>query len=105
MAGNRYAMTKLGPGEYVVPSNDAHTLWMVSSYEDGKAHGLDRGPDLVTLWVTRSTPFPQDSALSTSEIRALPWREVETSHRTRKAALESIFGKTEDRGPVGELLP
>lgn len=38
----KYAMTKgLGPGDWLLPSNDASTLFRLSRYEDGPSYGLD----------------------------------------------------------------
>lgn len=101
----KYASTKLRAGDYVIPSDDAHTLYRVSTYEDGRVHGLDRGPEVVTLWLVRSCRFPSRSALSVQEIRDLDWREVSSGHRTKKEAMASVFGGSTPEHPLGSLLP
>ena len=38
MSERAYKMTRLGPGDYLLPSNDAQTLWRLRTYEeDGTA--------------------------------------------------------------------
>lgn len=49
----RYALTKIAPGDYLLPSNDAGTLWRLRRYTDGPTHGLEDWPrdrDLWGLW-------------------------------------------------------
>lgn len=37
----KYALTKVGPGDYLLPSNDHCIVWRIARYEDGPASGLD----------------------------------------------------------------
>lgn len=70
----KYAMTRLGSGDYLLPSNDGETLWRLCLYEDDdrKVWGLWRWegafptPDSLmasletedwTLWQFWSGPF------------------------------------------------
>jgi hypothetical protein len=33
-AARKYVLTKLGAGDYLLPSNDGRTLWRISKYEE-----------------------------------------------------------------------
>ena len=50
----KYALTKVAPGDYLLPSNDAGTLWRLSRYKDGPTYGLVvdwlRDRDFWGLW-------------------------------------------------------
>lgn len=46
----KYAMTRLGAGDYLLPSNDARTVWRISRYEDGPSHGLEEWPRDMMVW-------------------------------------------------------
>lgn len=37
----KYALTKVAPGDYLLPSNDAQTVWRIRRYTDGPSAGLD----------------------------------------------------------------
>jgi hypothetical protein len=50
MAERRYSLTKLGPGDYLLPSNDGETLWRIATYTDGPSFGLDDWPRDRTFW-------------------------------------------------------
>ena len=41
----KYVMTKVGAGDYLLPSNDAKTIWRIMKYEDGPSHGIVEGMD------------------------------------------------------------
>jgi hypothetical protein len=52
MSERKYALVKVGAGDYILPSDDAATLWRIRIYEDGPSHGLDwpRDRDLWGIW-------------------------------------------------------
>lgn len=37
----KYAMTRIATGDYLLPSNDARTIWRIERYTDGPSLGLD----------------------------------------------------------------
>lgn len=45
-----HRMIRLGKGDYLLPSNDAQTLWRIATYEDGPSHGVVDWPKDITLW-------------------------------------------------------
>lgn len=49
MAERKYALTRLGRGDYLLPSNDGATLWRIRTYVDGPSAGLDIPRDR-TFW-------------------------------------------------------
>ena len=63
----KYALTKITAGDYLLPSNDAATIWRIQRYEDGPTYGLDR--DIfprdeefwaVYKWTGRGLPATRD---------------------------------------------
>lgn len=46
----KYALTKLAPGDWLLPSNDRKTLWRIATYIDGPSTGLDDMPRDKTFW-------------------------------------------------------
>lgn len=51
-AERKYALTKIAPGDYLLPSNDAQALWRIARYTDGPSNGLDwpRDREVWGLW-------------------------------------------------------
>lgn len=45
-----YVATRIEAGLYLQPSNDGQSIFVVASYEDGRANGMERGPWLATYW-------------------------------------------------------
>lgn len=88
----RWALQKIGPGDYVCPSKDLTKLWRFHKHVDGRDHGLDVPFDERTFWrvcfapmdVARAwrgeVPSPWDS----------PWCSVEEWLPTRKAAIQRM---------------
>jgi hypothetical protein len=52
VAERKYVMTRISAGDYLLPSNDARTIWRIEVYEDGPSHGLDWPKDRA-LWRVR----------------------------------------------------
>jgi hypothetical protein len=47
----KYAMTRVGTGDYLMPANDAQALWRLARYtEDGSATLDDGTPVLGEFW-------------------------------------------------------
>lgn len=48
----KYALTRLAAGDYLLPSNDARTIWRIRRYVDGPSQGLDvpRDRDFWGVW-------------------------------------------------------
>ncbi len=46
----KYAMTRVGTGDYLMPSNDGKTLWRFTRYTDGPSFGLDHWSRDRELW-------------------------------------------------------
>jgi hypothetical protein len=50
----KYALTKVAPGDYILPANDGQTIWRIAKYEDGPSHGvvegMDRDQDFWGIW-------------------------------------------------------
>lgn len=46
----KFALTRIGAGDYLLPGNDGATLWRLRTYEDGPSHGLMDWPRDRTFW-------------------------------------------------------
>lgn len=46
----KYALTKVGKGDWLLPSNDGRTIWRIAQYEDGPSHGLIDWPRDERVW-------------------------------------------------------
>jgi hypothetical protein len=101
-----YALTRLRAGSYLLPSNDAQTLWHIYSFVDGKSHGLDGEPDRTWWGCARYEGTPEqayEAVLRDMDeygyIRhdsgypsyRSSWREADTYLRTRRAAIEAAL--------------
>jgi hypothetical protein len=53
----KYALTKVATGDYLLPSNDATTVWRIASYVDGPSNGLEIPRDR-TFWGLWQWPEP-----------------------------------------------
>ena len=105
MSERRYALIRIAAGDYLLPSNDAQTLWHIYSFVDGYIGGLDE-PNR-TYWGCARYPGTLEQAQAAVErdidnygyIQHGDWREVETYQPTRKAAIDAAL-KYETREKV-----
>ena len=59
MPERKYAMTRLGKGDYLLPSNDARWLLRIATYEeDGSAEYGDGKPVVGTFWAVYRRLMP-----------------------------------------------
>lgn len=89
----RYAMTRIGPGDYLLPSNDTQTIWRLWRYTDGPSFGLDdwsRDRELWSLWRWTGATGP-GSFIDTS-VDSTRWEEVATMLPTRRKAIDIALG-------------
>jgi hypothetical protein len=49
MSERKFALTKVAPGDYLLPGNDERSLWRIAQYQDGESFGLDMTGDR-TYW-------------------------------------------------------
>lgn len=84
----QWQMMRYHAGDYVCPSNDKETLYRFSTYDD----------EGRTRWAVRS--IERDVALYlidvVSDLDEMPWRDVSIGYASRKAALDAVFGGTND---------
>lgn len=90
----KYVLTKIGKGDYLLPSNDGCTLWRLRIYEDGPSHGLDWPRDL-TLWAIWrwDRPINADAgSLDTVDpYEWARWEHVEGGCETRAEAIDAAL--------------
>lgn len=100
-----YTTTRLGAGDYLLPSNDAQTLWRLRSYlEDGSAEDY-RGRKLTgTFWHIfrwHGENFPTDDELMAALTAEFDlgigsdefWGEISAGFRTRRAAMKEALSR------------
>jgi hypothetical protein len=47
MTERRYQMTRVGPGDYLLPSNDGKTIWRIARYHEGGTLERDDGSKVI----------------------------------------------------------
>lgn len=93
----KYVMTKIGAGDYLLPSNDEGTLWRLRTYEDGRVNGLERGPWCAEYWELRrwtgGGPLDGNVRMVASLVDDdfEPWEWVAGSFRKRSEAIEEAM--------------
>lgn len=98
--GRKYAMTKVARGDYLLPSNDARTLWRLTEYaEDGTAEWQDSDGKWhkVTgvFWQTAKyrDPIPSGGQLPDDFLDWYRWETFDTGLLKRKYAIEAVLGR------------
>lgn len=95
----KYAMTKLAPGSYLLPSNDATKLFHIYRFEDGRSYGLQDEPDRM-WWACARYRGSYDSAVRSVERNIDDygyiadrddWIEVDSYLRTRAEAVTAAM--------------
>lgn len=91
----KYRMIRLGKGDYLLPSQDAQTLWRIATYEDGPSHGVEDWPRDVTLWGLwrwngGMPTVDQISAALEEGLWTDRWEFWEGGHPTRRSAIEAV---------------
>lgn len=99
-ATRKYQMTRVRAGSYLLPSNDAQTLWHVYSFEDGISHGVDH-PDRTYWACARFLGTYEQAVFAASAdvenygyITRDGWQETDTYLRTRKDATDAALRNT-----------
>lgn len=91
----KYALTRISAGDYILPSNDAQTLWRIHSYtEDGSASFIrDDGTEQTlrgTYWATAKFRKPV-SLVWDDFLDWEHWETWETTLRTRADAIRAAL--------------
>lgn len=100
MPERQFALIKLSKGDYLLPGNDAKTLYRLHSYIDGPSGGLDpeQFPTDQTYWVVRKW----HREISPEVLEFSPpnpdnpdeWEHVEEWFPTRAKAIEHTLEVT-----------
>lgn len=95
MPERKWRMTRLGPGDYLLPSNDEADMYRIWKYDDGRACGLMDGPKWITRWAVSVLPMTRlrqeiaDKMLCTPEnMWNLDWQEIAANFHTRREAID-----------------
>ena len=88
----KYALTKLAPGDWLLPSDDGKTLWRIRLYEDGPTHGMEIAADRdfwgVWKWLGREGEDYVDPQNWSH------WDFFEGLHDTRREAIDAALKLT-----------
>lgn len=85
----KYALTKIAAGDYLLPSNDAQTIYRIQRYTDGPSFGLMDWPRDRELWsVARWTGEVGPGCFVDTSPESERWEEVATCIATRREAVE-----------------
>lgn len=81
MSDRVYTMTKVGPGDYLLPGNDGRRLYRIARYQEE-----GRRPWGVWEW---DGPVGPGAYLDTSWTDTR-WRMVDSEHETRASAVREV---------------
>lgn len=89
----RYVLTRLGAGDYLLPSNDGRTLWRIRRYTEGPSTGLDWPRDRevwgIWRWVHRIEGGGQGQFLDPDDNDS--WEFREGMCETRSEAIDAAL--------------
>lgn len=99
MTERRYVLSRMSPGRYLLPSNDARWLWRIERYdEDGSATWYDpaTGREKIvrgTFWQIARRPMPTDAEIELLDGEyefwsSDKWQDWESAIPTRREAVE-----------------
>lgn len=98
----KYVLTKIGPGDYLLPSNDdGERIWRIAKYVDGPSHGLEEWSRDREVWGLYTSSLLNNSH-GQLDRRAmdLDWAEWEMedgAFETRQEAIDAAMRYDEKR--------
>jgi len=91
MIERRYRMTRVGRGDYLLPSNDGKTLWRLRRYvEDGSATYDDGTPVVGEFWATWKYRGPLTGAY-VDPFQWDDWEMWDSGLRLRRQAIDAAL--------------
>jgi hypothetical protein len=94
VAEREYAMTHLGGGDWLCPSNDLAWLYRFTRYEeDGSAYN-DDGPVTGQFWIVRRIPMPCEADPFDPDDDDYMWEERAHMLRYRRDGVEVMMRDT-----------
>lgn len=93
----RYALQRIGTGDYLMLSNDGKALWRLFSQRDGASFGLENHKGDFTVWTAARWTRDTLPNFNTADARdgygdkdreSRWWTEVTTYKDTRQAAID-----------------
>jgi hypothetical protein len=91
MSERLFALTKVEPGDYLLPGNDERTLWRIAKYEDVETFELGIESDCVFWGVWIYTRRGAAIALLPEDFLEWDyWRMEVSSCRTRAEAIAEV---------------
>ena len=87
----KYALIRIAKGDYLLPSNDAQTIWRIRRYVDGPSSGIMDWPsdrEVWGLWRWEGD-LRQSDYVDTEDLER--WELVGGALRTRADAIEEAL--------------
>ncbi len=94
MIERKYALTRIEKGDYLWASNDAKTIWRLSTYTEGPSRGLVDWPRDRTVWGLWRWDGPRREGLELNGEDVDDWNYWEMwegMFETRTAAIEAAM--------------
>ena len=85
----KYALTKIAPGDWLLPGNDGESMYRLVTYDDGPSNGLDIPKDR-TFWAVHRWADHIDPDAIIDLQRWSMWELVVGSLDTRRDAIEYV---------------
>jgi hypothetical protein len=88
----KYVLTKIAPGDYLLPSNDGKTIWRIHRYTDGPSLGLEDWPRDKEVWGLWRWHKPVEDAGAAVDIENWGrWEFWEGPHMKRTEAVDAAI--------------
>lgn len=89
----KFVLSKVGPGDYLLLSNDGTTLWRFRTYEDGPSTGIMDWPRDLTFWsiwrYVRRISTQHPGVVDTEDWDQ--WEHVDSSYKSRREAIDAAL--------------
>lgn len=91
LRSRRYKLTRLEPGDYLLLSNDAKTLWRIADYNEWGSLEIDGKPITGRFWELFRRPAPARTQPIIDVIDWSGWKFWSGLHSTRNEALAAAL--------------
>jgi hypothetical protein len=87
----KFVLTKIAPGDYLLPSNDGKTIWRIALYTEGPSSGVEDWPRDKEVWGLWRWRFPVEATQQVDVDDWDGWEFFEGPHMKRGEAIDSAL--------------